>query len=107
MHVEDHYARDTNCTYICSLCGEWSISYHYNARANYNHTDSSHVSISYLKDLSRTVGREVAKMECNFAPSVYGFRPKTGSLGGAFGSTASPMRDVRVDIPFTPNKGLF
>ena len=55
------------------------------------------------------MGREVAKMECNFAPSVYGFRPKTGSLGGVFGSTASPMQQqlTRVDIPFKPNKGLF
>lgn len=67
------------------------------------------------RDLSRTVGREVAKMECNFAPEVYGYRPKVSSLGGAFGSTVAPrqqalQKDVllkRVDIPFKANQGLF
>lgn len=54
-------------------------------------------------------------MECNFAPQVYGYRPKTPSLGGAFGGTVAPrqqavQKDVllrRVDIPFKPNQGLF
>lgn len=48
-------------------------------------------------------------MECNFAPSCYGFRPKIGSVGGAFGGTAAPMQQqlTRVDIPFKPNQGLF
>ncbi|KAL7470013.1 hypothetical protein ACHAXS_010264, partial [Conticribra weissflogii] len=34
------------------------------------------------KDLSRTVGREVAKMDCvsQMAPQVYGYRPKIGSF---------------------------
>ena len=65
------------------------------------------------KDLSRTVGREVAKMECNFAPQVYGYRPKVTSLGGAFGSTVAPQQQAnkvvleRVDIPFKANLGLF
>mmetsp|Transcript_13605 Transcript_13605/g.29592 ORF Transcript_13605/g.29592 Transcript_13605/m.29592 type:complete len:86 (-) Transcript_13605:245-502(-) len=67
-------------------------------------------------DLARTVGREVAKMDCNFAPQVYGYRPKVSSLGGAFGSTVSPRQQVvqsndvllkRVDIPFKANQGLF
>jgi len=72
------------------------------------------------KDLSRTVGREVSKMELNLAPQVYGYRPKiTSSIGGAFGSTQSPMMMMRlqqqqqlvvfqkVDIPFKANQGLF
>jgi len=66
------------------------------------------------KDLARTVSREVAKMECNFAPQVYGYRPKVSSLGGVFGGTA-PRQQVaksnlllqRVDIAFKPNQGLF
>jgi hypothetical protein len=57
-------------------------------------------------------------MSC-FAPSVYGYRPKVPTgLSGAFGSTASPMQQQqqqqhtqvllsKVDIPFTPNMGLF
>ena len=68
-----------------------------------------------FQDLSRTVGREVAKMDTScFAPSVYGYRPKVPSgLGGAFGNTASPMQQqqhltlTKVDIPFKPNMGLF
>lgn len=63
------------------------------------------------RDLSRTVGRELAKMECNFAPQVYGYSAKTTSVGGAFGSTVAPRQQVqtlkRVDIPFKANKGLF
>ncbi|KAL3756881.1 hypothetical protein ACHAWU_007722 [Discostella pseudostelligera] len=67
------------------------------------------------KDLTRAVGREVAKMESttvNFAPQVYGYRPKiTSAMGGAFG-TSTPMRQqqqimTRVDIPFKANLGLF
>lgn len=50
-------------------------------------------------------------MECNFAPQVYGYRPKTPSLGGAFGGTVAPRQQEmalkRVDIPFRPNMGLF
>jgi hypothetical protein len=68
------------------------------------------------QDLSRTVGREVAKMDSTmscFAPSVYGYRPKVPTgLSGAFGSTTSPMQQhtrvlSKVDIPFKPNMGLF
>ena len=45
----------------------------------------------------------------NFAPQVYGYRPKvTSSSGGAFGGTMTPMQQVtRVDIPFKANLGLF
>mmetsp|Transcript_31720 Transcript_31720/g.47389 ORF Transcript_31720/g.47389 Transcript_31720/m.47389 type:complete len:97 (+) Transcript_31720:2-292(+) len=63
------------------------------------------------KDLSRTVGREVSKMELNLAPQVYGYRPKiTSAAGGAFGSTVAPMMQQqfqKVDIPFKANQGLF
>mmetsp|Transcript_8754 Transcript_8754/g.19644 ORF Transcript_8754/g.19644 Transcript_8754/m.19644 type:complete len:90 (+) Transcript_8754:109-378(+) len=71
------------------------------------------------KELSRTVGKEVAKMECvhaSMAPQVYGYRSKISSLGGAFGSTVAPRQQhaashqsllQRVDIPFKPNQGLF
>mmetsp|Transcript_6139 Transcript_6139/g.12362 ORF Transcript_6139/g.12362 Transcript_6139/m.12362 type:complete len:84 (+) Transcript_6139:73-324(+) len=64
------------------------------------------------KDLSRTVGREVAKMDCvgQMAPQVYGYRPKIGAFGGAFGSTVAPRQQhrlQRVDIPFNANQGLF
>ena len=66
-----------------------------------------------MQDLSRAVGREVAKMDAhlNFAPSVYGYRAKVPSgAGGAFGGTASPMRQavlIRVDVPFRANRGMF
>eukprot|EP00985_Skeletonema_marinoi_P007297 scaffold3200_cov106-Skeletonema_marinoi.AAC.6 len=64
-----------------------------------------------IKDLSRTVGREVSKMELNLAPQVYGYRPKiTSAAGGAFGSTVAPMMQQqfqKVDIPFKANQGLF
>jgi hypothetical protein len=51
----------------------------------------------------------------NFAPQVYGYRPKVTSSsmgGGAFGTTTmAPMRQqqhmTRVDIPFKANLGLF
>mmetsp|Transcript_17720 Transcript_17720/g.26691 ORF Transcript_17720/g.26691 Transcript_17720/m.26691 type:complete len:99 (-) Transcript_17720:141-437(-) len=63
------------------------------------------------KDLSRTVGREVSKMELNLAPQVYGYCPKvTSAAGGAFGSTVAPMMQLqfqKVDIPFKANQGLF
>ena len=55
-------------------------------------------------------GREVSKMECNFAPQVYGYRPKIPSVGGAFGGTVAKQQAVqlqRIDIPFKPNQGLF
>ena len=54
-------------------------------------------------------------MDCNFAPQVYGYRPKIPSLGGAFGGTAATRQQVvqkdvllkRVDLPFKANQGLF
>ena len=49
-------------------------------------------------------------MECNFAPQVYGYRPKIPSVGGAFGGTVAKQQAVqlqRIDIPFKPNQGLF
>lgn len=72
--------------------------------------------IVLLQDLTRAVGREVAKMESttvNFAPQVYGYRPKiTSSMGGGAFGTSTPMRQqqqimTRVDIPFKANLGLF
>eukprot|EP00580_Thalassiosira_gravida_P000453 CAMPEP_0201600654 /NCGR_PEP_ID=MMETSP0492-20130828/1668_1 /ASSEMBLY_ACC=CAM_ASM_000837 /TAXON_ID=420259 /ORGANISM="Thalassiosira gravida, Strain GMp14c1" /LENGTH=84 /DNA_ID=CAMNT_0048063485 /DNA_START=103 /DNA_END=357 /DNA_ORIENTATION=- len=71
---------------------------------------------SLEKDLARTVGREVAKMDCNLAPQVYGYSPKISSMGGTFGSTVATRQGVvqqkdvilkRVDIPFKPYQGLF
>ena len=70
------------------------------------------------QDLSRTVGKEVAKMDClhaQMAPQVYGYRPKVGSVGGAFGSTLATRQQhhvgvcslQRVDVPFKANLGLF
>mmetsp|Transcript_38736 Transcript_38736/g.81455 ORF Transcript_38736/g.81455 Transcript_38736/m.81455 type:complete len:88 (+) Transcript_38736:335-598(+) len=77
---------------------------------------SSVVFPNLEKDLSRTIGREFVKMECDFAPQVYGFRPKVPPVGGAFASTV-PMRQQtpqqnnmvlkRVDIPFKANQGMF
>ena len=62
------------------------------------------------EDLSRTVGKEVAKMDVQFTPQVYGYMPKT-STGGAFGSTIVSRQQhphhVKVDIPFKANLGLF
>ena len=55
----------------------------------------------------------------NFAPQVYGYRPKvtSSSMGGAFGTTMATSQQQqhqqhqqimsRVDIPFKANLGLF
>lgn len=47
----------------------------------------------------------------NFAPQVYGYRPKVTSMGGAFFGTAGVRQQhqilTRVDIPFKANLGLF
>ena len=66
-----------------------------------------------LQDLSRTVSREVSKMDTCLAPAVYGYRPVTSS-GGAFGSTVTTSQRAnttevlkRVDIGFKKNAGLF
>ncbi len=64
------------------------------------------------KDLTRTVAREVSKMDTCLAPAVYGYRPVT-SAGGAFGSTVATSQKnttevlKRVDIGFKKNAGLF
>ncbi len=77
--------------------------------SNTPHTSTTHLS---NQDLTRTVTREVSKMELNLAPQVYGYRPKiTTAAGGAFGTTVAPMMQQsvfqKVDIPFQPNQGLF
>lgn len=68
------------------------------------------------KDLSKAIGKEVAKvpamMDCMVAPSVYAFEPignSASSAAGAFGRSmhaASPVRMVKVEYP-APEKGLF
>ena len=66
----------------------------------------------FTKDLSRTVAREVSKMDTCLAPAVYGYRPVT-SAGGAFGSTVATSQKnttqilKRFDIGFKKNAGLF
>lgn len=67
-----------------------------------------------LQDLSRTVSREVSKMDTCLAPAVYGYRPVTSGTNGAFGSTVTTSQRAnttevlkRVDIGFKKNAGLF
>jgi hypothetical protein len=106
----------THCLFITFFVRWRSCSYTACAPHSLTHSSPLH-----SQDLSRTVGREVAKMDSTmscFAPSVYGYRPKVPTgLSGAFGSTASPMQQQqqqhtqvllsKVEIPFTPNMGLF
>lgn len=69
------------------------------------------------QDLSRAIGREVAKVpamtDCMIAPSVYAFEPAMGTsvTAGAFGRSAlaaSPVRTMMVKVEYpAPKPGLF